>query len=708
MNTRHKTARPPQATVVTAILALALLPACLNGSDRPERAGSHARPQYAGDPSLTDASLETPEDTSLELALPSPLHMDLTTLTFEVVESPFSGEVNFAQVPPVYSPQGDFHGSDSFTYVTRDGAGRQATASVHIEVLPVNDIPTASNFGISVEEDGLMRIDALNAAHDVDGDPLAVVNISEPILGTAIIEDDGTLLYVPGMDQSGEDLLSFTVADPGGLTTTAEIQILVAARPDPPVANEDSASLDEDTSVEVDVLENDTDADGDSLHLSSLGPPEHGSLEVTSSETIRYTPVPNFFGTDSFTYIVEDDTGLTAEGTVVVTVLPVNDSPVASDVNMTISYNVPTAVPLSATDIDGDPLSFTIVGTPQFGSLATVISNGPTSAEVTFLADELGTETLSLRVSDGHGGVDIAAITLDLVGLSVTLTGSANTFDTDSGELNGLMTSAWNGVSLRLESFIMPANAALRITGGQAFEVEAEGLVLLSGLIDASGEDAGGSTLFSALTGSGLGTSAGPGGGAGGVAGGPAPVGTGGVDGGAGLGQGGGGAGLITGMFDGCSAGGGGGSDSAGLAGGNWNGGYGGAAGASFDALGSLVGGSGGGGGSVEKDSGYGLSSLDDAGAAGGGGGGAVSILSNGNIMLYPTSIIDARGGDGGNSIYGSGGGGGGGGVIEISTTGSLFSEGEFLVSGGLGGNGYRSCDGGSGGHGIVELVASP
>lgn len=708
MNTRHTTTQLTQAPILAALLLLVLLPACLSGTERREREGSHPRPQYGGEPSLEDAAFDILEDTSLDLTLPSPLHMDLTTLTFELLEPPFWGEVHFGTVPPLYVPQDDFSGSDSFTYVARDGGGRQATASVFVEVLAVNDIPTAVNFGVSVEEDGLIRIDVLGAASDVDGDPLVIVEIGETALGTAIIEDDGTLLYVPDTDRNGEDLLPFTVADPEGLTSSAQIEILVTALPDAPVGADDIASLDEDTVVEIDVLENDTDADGHTLHLSSLGTPEHGSLEVTSAESVRYTPAANYFGTDRFTYLVEDQTGLTAEATVFITVLPVNDLPVAADVNMTLSYNVSTTIPLSATDIDGDPLNFSLIGTPQFGNLDPVLSTGSSSAEVTFLADELGTDTLTLRVSDGQGGIDLAALTLDVVGLSVTLTGQDNTFNTDSGQLNGAMLSAWNGVGLRVESFILPASAALRVTGGQGFEVEAEGLVLLSGLLDASGQDAGGSTLLTSATGSGLGTPAGPGGGTGGAAGGPAPVGTGGVDGAVGLGAGGGGAGLIIGMSDGCSAGGGGGSESAGLLGGNWNGGYGGSPGTAYAPLDSLVGGSGGGGGSVEKDSGYGLSSLDDAGGAGGGGGGAVSIISNGSIMLYPTSIIDVRGGAGGDSALGAGGGGGAGGVIEFSAAGNLVNEGDLLVAGGQGGSGYRTCDGGAGGSGIVDLMVIP
>ena len=91
MKTHHKTTHSPQAPILTALLILVLLPACLSGTERRERGGSHARPGYAGEASLEDASFDTLEDTSLELALPSPLHMDLSTITSEVMEPPVWG-----------------------------------------------------------------------------------------------------------------------------------------------------------------------------------------------------------------------------------------------------------------------------------------------------------------------------------------------------------------------------------------------------------------------------------------------------------------------------------------------------------------------------------------------------------------------------------------------------------------------------------------
>jgi len=94
---------------------------------------------------------------------------------------------------------------------------------------------------------------------------------------------------------------------------------------DAPQATDDSAATNEDTPVDVDVLANDMDADGDSLIISSVTQPANGSVVVNSDNTLTYAPVAGFTGEDSFTYTVDDGHGGTNTATVTVTVT-VNDT----------------------------------------------------------------------------------------------------------------------------------------------------------------------------------------------------------------------------------------------------------------------------------------------------------------------------------------------------------------------------------------------
>jgi hypothetical protein len=93
-----------------------------------------------------------------------------------------------------------------------------------------------------------------------------------------------------------------------------------------PVAVDDSATTDEDTAVEVDVLSNDTDENGDSLSVSSASA-TNGSVVVNDDNTLTYTPNSDFNGDDTITYEVSDGNGGSDTGSVDVTVNPVNDAP---------------------------------------------------------------------------------------------------------------------------------------------------------------------------------------------------------------------------------------------------------------------------------------------------------------------------------------------------------------------------------------------
>lgn len=689
----------PRATSRQLLVALAasacLLSACLKGP-------SHRSDGDSGS-EATDLTLTTPEDTALELVLPAPAHMDADSLVHDITEGPTAGTLHASQPHFVYQPDDDFFGTDSFAYQVRDGQGRQAQARVTINVSPASDPPIAATLEATIPEDGSLHIDVLSAILEVDGDEVTLEELGAPEKGSAVIDADGQALYVPDPDEHGSDSLTYVVTDSEGLSASGLIEITITPAADAPVANDDQAELDEDGSLNLDVLSNDSDVDDDLLELQAVGEPAHGVAAIGAAGTIVYTPEADYSGPDSFRYTVTDPTGLTAEAQVTLTIAPVNDAPVANDQALAAEYNVETTILLSATDVDGDSVFFTLLGSPQFGTFGPIVSTGPTSAQVTYLAEDIGTESITVRASDGGGGLDTSALTIDAFGLNLSITGTGNTFDTETGELNGNTPTAWNGSSLVLGAFHMPIGSSLEVTGDQPFLLEVDGLVSIDGLIDLSGSD-GGDAAFAGYYTPGSGGSGGPGGFPGGAGGGSTPTGTGLVDGADGMGPGAGTAGLITGFEDGCAGGGGGAAFTPGSPGMSWLGGYGGEGGLAYSGLPLLQAGSGGGGGSVEQDGSVGLKPADDAGGGGGGGGGMLSILSGGQIVIGASAVIDAAGGAGGSSVLGGAGAGGAGGIIELLGGYEPVVSGTLDVGGGLGGLGYAACHGGHGGEGVLAL----
>src|SRR5690606_6384740 len=126
---------------------------------------------------------------------------------------------------------------------------------------------------------------------------------------------------------------------------------------------------DEDDSVVIDVVANDSDIDGDTLAVQSVGAAANGVAAVENATSVRYTPNPDYHGPDSFTYTVEDGNGGFATATVSITVTPVNDPPVAAGAAGSAADHDFVVIDVVANDedIDGDALTVVDVGTATNG-----------------------------------------------------------------------------------------------------------------------------------------------------------------------------------------------------------------------------------------------------------------------------------------------------------------------------------------------------
>lgn len=179
-----------------------------------------------------------------------------------------------------------------------------------------------------------------------------------------------------------------------------------------PVAVADVATTAEDTAATVAVLANDSDPDGDTLSVDEVTSPAHGTAVINADGTVRYTPAANFHGTDTFAYTIEDDEGGEASALVTVTVTPVNDPPVLGDDVATTPKDTGVVVNVLAndSDADGDTLAVTTVSTPAHG---TAVVNATANA-VTYVpaAGFEGVDTFTYTVQDGHGGTNVALVTV--------------------------------------------------------------------------------------------------------------------------------------------------------------------------------------------------------------------------------------------------------------------------------------------------------
>ncbi len=287
-------------------------------------------------PTANNYNVTVPEDGLLSGHLVG-TDSDGDTLTYSLGTAPLHGT---AVVNPngtaTYTPFANYNGPDFFTYIVSDGKGGSATGTVTITVTPVNDPPVAQNDTVNTDEDTPIIINVLGNDSDIDdGDTLTVTGVTQPLNG-AVTLIGGVITYTPKANWFGSETFTYTISD-GIETATATVYVNVISVNDVPVAVNETATTKEDTPVSGSL--SGTDIDGDSLTFAQGTGPSNGTVIVNADGTYTYTPNANYYGSDSFTFIVNDGTGGTDEGTVNITV----ERAVASIyVLTTVSKNNPT------------------------------------------------------------------------------------------------------------------------------------------------------------------------------------------------------------------------------------------------------------------------------------------------------------------------------------------------------------------------------
>jgi large repetitive protein len=307
-----------------------------------------------------------------------------------------------------FTPAPDFEGATSLTYRATDAEGGQAEGALLITVVaPPNQPPSATDQSATIDEDTPLSGNLLDYASDPEGKKLAPRLTALPEHGLLAFESDtGKFTYTPAADFNGTDNFSFAVKDPKGAEAFATVAITITAVNDAPQARPDQAETPEETATSGNVLVNDRDADGQALS-AYLAPgtatdTQLGVLSFAPDGAWSFVPVPDTNGTVVFTYFASD--GATATSTTLTVVVgAVNDAPVATDAVATTNEDTVASGTLTATDIEGDALSFALAGgassvTTALGTL-TLSTSG--SWVFTPAADASGSEDFSFTVSDG-------------------------------------------------------------------------------------------------------------------------------------------------------------------------------------------------------------------------------------------------------------------------------------------------------------------
>ncbi|MFN9235720.1 MAG: tandem-95 repeat protein, partial [Planctomyces sp.] len=342
----------------------------------------------------------------------------------------------FSQQPAItadgtlsFTPAANAFGSAVVTVQLQDNGGVgpggvdiSAPVTFLITVQPVNDPPAAVADQWQITENGSLNVGptgVLANDSDVEGDPLTAILLTGPQHGTFSLNADGSFAWLPPTGWYGTDSFSYVASDGVDVSAAAVVSLTVNHLNQLPVAADDQFSLPEDTILTVGlpgVLVNDSDPDGDPLTVQLLTATSHGSLVLNTDGSFIYTPAANFFGSDSFTYLLSDGFGNSLPATVRLTVTGINDAPLATADRFSSNEDqVLNAVPgvlQNDPDPDGDILTASLVTDVLHGTL---LLNSDGTFRYTPNLNYFGEDSFTYAVSDGIAAAVTATVTLTIL-----------------------------------------------------------------------------------------------------------------------------------------------------------------------------------------------------------------------------------------------------------------------------------------------------
>ncbi|MCT7949928.1 tandem-95 repeat protein [Ancylothrix sp. C2] len=250
----------------------------------------------------------------------------------------------------------------------------------------------------------------LNFSTDLDGDPLSIIDFSQPNNGILTPNEDGTFTYTPNPNFNGTDSFTVVISDGKGGTTTTTILLTINPVNDSPIASNYNYIINEDAPVLLnEILENNSDVDGDPLNITEFTGAQNGTITNNPDGTWTYIPNPNFSGQETITYTVSDGNGGLSTGTINLSVTPLNDPPTISAIpDQITAQNTPTIpITFNVTDVETQPANLTLTASAANPNLVQTINIIPGNTEndrqisITPVPGQLGTTTITLTVNDG-------------------------------------------------------------------------------------------------------------------------------------------------------------------------------------------------------------------------------------------------------------------------------------------------------------------
>ncbi|WP_386067957.1 Ig-like domain-containing protein [Tahibacter sp. UC22_41] len=294
---------------------------------------------------------------------------------------------------------------------------RSATTTTLGPRVYANTAPNAVDDAVTIARDAAATgIPVLANDTDPENDPLTITGTSMPAHGTVSFTA-GQVSYTPAPGYVGADSFTYTISDGHGGSDTATVTVTIGASGNrPPAAADDSAQTPPATPVRINVLRNDSDPDGDSLSVTSVSTPAHGTAAINDDGSVTYTPAAGFEGSDGFTYTVSDGRGGTATARVSVLVgAGANRPPIAVNDEIGVLKGGGVDIPVLANDSDPDGDTLRVIRVENLGPhQATLTINANGTIRFEHIHGTNGPGQIGYTITDDHGHEVSALVTVNV------------------------------------------------------------------------------------------------------------------------------------------------------------------------------------------------------------------------------------------------------------------------------------------------------
>lgn len=364
-------------------------------------------------------------------------------LTLQQVSDAFNGSVqinadNTITFTRAQGTEFDATFNGGFRYTIADTEGATASTTVQISGQAIATTLQTQPDSVSMVQNSALTLAATELLQNDSGDGLTLTAVSTEAANSVSLNADGTILFTPAADLSGQTTFNYQVQDQYGNQAIETVQVAVNAVPNQaPIAQADQLTTNKNTALSIaasELLANDSDPEQQPLLLTSVSAGNNGTVTLSADNTVLFQPNADFAGVADFSYTVFDSVGASSRALVTVTVA--NQPPQAVADSLNTGYNEALTVAsaeLLANDSDPDlneVLTIVSVDNAQHGTVELQDGTVLFSPEVDFS----GVASFEYTVADSSGALSRAPVTVSVAPPTGAIQATTDTVSIDRNE----------------------------------------------------------------------------------------------------------------------------------------------------------------------------------------------------------------------------------------------------------------------------------